>query len=373
MLHSVKNSPPKVLHVAKKLSIGGTEKVLQLLVEHINKEIFSPYVFAHEDGARGNLLRAKGIPTYIGSHPLTVLENTRPDIIHIHRAGWAEPSFTRAFALYKRNNPDTLIFETNVFGRHDDSPFYDSVDTTLFISNFCASIYAQQTNTVAASPRYEVLYNPVDTDFFSAASPSPHERDYSVPHIGRLSRPDAGKWSPLALTFLPELTRLHSGLLYRIIGMIPEAREFCSQHGLRQYVEEVPPIYTDKDIATFFASVSVLAHANDTGESFGLAIAEAMACGLPVVTHPAEGLRDNAQLELVEHGITGLIAANAQEYTSALHYLLTHPAEAQRMGKAAQEKAQALFDVKKIVRQLEEMYTIRLAHRNKNVFKKTIS
>ncbi len=63
-----------------------------------------------------------------------------------------------------------------------------------------------------------------------------------------------------------------------------------------------------------------------------------MACGLPVVTHPCEGLRDNAQLELVDHGVTGLIATSVEDYATAVKYLFTHPDEARKMGQAGYEK-----------------------------------
>ncbi len=57
--------------------------------------------------------------------------------------------------------------------------------------------------------------------------------------------------------------------------------------------------------------------ATDTGESFGLVIAEAYGRCLPVVTHPAAGLRDNAQCELVVHGRTGFVATSVEEYARA--------------------------------------------------------
>jgi glycosyltransferase involved in cell wall biosynthesis len=113
---------------------------------------------------------------------------------------------------------------------------------------------------------------------------------------------------------------------------------------------------TDEDIAAFLGPASLLAHANDTGESFGMVIAEAMACGLPVVTHPCPGSRDNAQLELVEHGITGLVARDAGEYAEAVVFLLTHPAEARAMGRAGRDKAAALYRAQTVAARLETVY-----------------
>ncbi len=81
-----------------------------------------------------------------------------------------------------------------------------------------------------------------------------------------------------------------------------------------------------------------------------------MAAGLPVVTHPCPGLRDNAQLELVEHGVTGLVADTVEDYAQAVLHLLRHPETARRMGEAGRRKAAALFDADAQARALEALY-----------------
>jgi glycosyltransferase involved in cell wall biosynthesis len=141
-----------------------------------------------------------------------------------------------------------------------------------------------------------------------------------------------------------------------MIGAIPEAYDFVRAKNLEANVEFCDPVQGESELAGFLGGINVLAHANDAGESFGLAIAEAMAAGLPVITHPAAGNRDNAQLELVEDGVTGFVAQNAEEYAVALVRLLSNPGEAKAMGKAAREKAQAQFRVQNLVKKLESIY-----------------
>ena len=353
----------RVLHAVKTLGLGGTEKVMQLLVRHLDAERFEVAVHSPEDGPRALLVREGGAATYVGLGLERALAAFCPQVVHVHRAGWPEPELLRPVRDFVAAHPETVVVETNVFGRHDPSPSGRVINCHLFVSEFCAQRFTRQTGIPAQWPDYGVLYNPVDTDFFAAALPDGPAFD--APVLGRISRPDPGKWSTLALAILPLLARGVPGLRCRVIGGIPEAEAYVRQHGLEAQVEFLPPVGTDAELAAFYGGISALAHANDTGESFGLVIAEAMACGLPVVTHPAAGERDNAQLELVEHGVTGLVAETPEQYAQAVAWLFSHPAEARAMGRAGRAKAARLFRAQDIAARLGGMYLDLLARKGR--------
>jgi glycosyltransferase involved in cell wall biosynthesis len=338
----------RVLHAAPSLGLGGTEKTAQLLAQHLDRATFEVALYSPSDGPRGRALREAGIPTYVGPDLLDTLARFRPQIVHLHRAGWPEPGLLRSLRLC----PPAVVVETNVFGRHDPTPAARIIDRHLFVSGFCARRYAAVHGLDVSSPAYGVLPNPVDTDAFDAY---PWRRDFSRPRVGRISRPDPGKWSRIALEFWPELLRRTPEARYLVVGGTDQAKSFMAERGLAHSVEWREPVEDDNALCAFLDDVSVLAHGNDTGESFGLVIAEAMAAGLPVVTHPAEGLKDNAQCELVVHGRTGLIAANAGEYARAVAWLLDHPAEAAAMGRLGRERA-AAFRAQDVARRLGEVY-----------------
>ena len=61
MIHDAPHRPIRVLHVVKSLGLGGTEKAMQLMASHLDRDRFEPIVFSFAAGERGPLLRAAGV------------------------------------------------------------------------------------------------------------------------------------------------------------------------------------------------------------------------------------------------------------------------------------------------------------------------
>jgi glycosyltransferase involved in cell wall biosynthesis len=335
---------------------------MQLFVCHLDRRRFFPAVWAPAEGPRAAVLRRRGVPLFLATPLAKSVEQFAPHIVHVHRAGWPQPELLRPLRAAFRTDPDGLadrlprIVETNVFGRHDGSASGRTIDVTLLVSHFCARRLREHEGRIIEPPRHRVLYNPVDTDFFAAHTPEPAGRDYSRPVFGRISRADPGKWSDVVLEALVLLRRLLDDFTFLVVGGTPEAEAFVHRHGLERQVRFLPPVLTDAELAEFFNSITFLAHANKTGESFGLVIAEAMAAGLPVLTHPCAGWRDNAQVELVLDGETGLVADGPEAYALAASRLLRDPALCRRLGAGGRRRAQEQFRAQTLTRRLEEVY-----------------
>jgi len=85
-----------------------------------------------------------------------------------------------------------------------------------------------------------------------------------------------------------------------------------------------------------YAAMDVFLHVADIGESFGMVLGEAMACGVPVVTL-ATPVKDNSQMEVVEHGRTGLVAADAGSLLEAVRLLIRDSETRERLRSLARE------------------------------------
>ena len=106
---------------------------------------------------------------------------------------------------------------------------------------------------------------------------------------------------------------------------------------------DIPEILTAMDV---FALSSV-------SEGFGRVVAEAMACGKPVVATRVGGL-----LEVVEEGITGKLVppANPLALAGAVLALLRDNNAAIAMGEAGRRRAQKLFGVENNAERTEALY-----------------
>ncbi len=95
------------------------------------------------------------------------------------------------------------------------------------------------------------------------------------------------------------------------------------------------------------ASVFVLASVHD---GFGLVLAQAMACGLPVIATEATGIR-----ELITDGVEGIVVSappDALELAEAMDYLLSDGDRAAAMGAAGRRRMESFGGWDRYGRQL---------------------
>ena len=121
--------------------------------------------------------------------------------------------------------------------------------------------------------------------------------------------------------------------------VLPGQVEFLGQ------VEDVPTLFRSADLAVFPSRWE---------EAFGLVVAEAMACGIPVVASDAGGIP-----EVVGHdGRVGLVFRNGdvEDLERQIRYLITDPERRARMGQAARERAEREFSIQRMVEQYVSLY-----------------
>ncbi len=341
----------RLLEVVNDLAFGGAEKTLQILVKYLNRDLFDIQVAGvKEGGPREDIIRSLGVPVHVRPDLTELVRDQRIDVVHVHRAGWPEPEVLEAVHA----GGAKAIVETNVFGRVDDSPSGRLIDRHLFVSYFCMRRYQGWVGRPLTDGKHHVLYNPIDMEVFDEFE---FNRDESIPSVGRISRADNAKWSAPCIDMVPHLVKKVPDLRYYVIGETPEVMKRIQDLGVSSHFECFPPVANDRELCEFYNRFLVYLHGSKMGETFGCTIAEAMASGIPVVTHNCFGGADNAQIETVDHGITGFVADTPEDYTAAVAALLTNPALRKEMGEAGRKKVRNEYEARKITQGLEQILT----------------
>ena len=129
-----------------------------------------------------------------------------------------------------------------------------------------------------------------------------------------------------------------------------------SELGLRDRVRLTGRMNED-ELARLLVSLDLFVSASRS-EAFGLAMVEAMACGVPVVATATEGAR-----EIIEEGVTGLLVpvGDVNALASSISSLLADRSRREALGANALAAARRRFDVARMVEATERVYDEALA------------
>jgi glycosyltransferase involved in cell wall biosynthesis len=355
-------APLEAVLATHTLDLGGTEKSLVNHALAIDRTRVRPRAVAlAEPGRRAADLEAAGIPvSHASLHAERLVELLRgADVVHVWRGGLADPMLPAAC----RAAGVPRLVETNVFGLVDASADERDFACHLFMSQMCAMRYRRAVglDNDAFHERHRVLYNPIDVERLRALAPergaarSALGLDPDRPTVGRIGRADDRKWSPLAIAALPTVLERVPDAQILLVGLTPERRRQLRRLGLEQRVTALEPTADERRLATLYAACDVLVSVSMIGESFGVALAEAAALGIPAVTHSTPWT-DNAQVEVVEHGRTGLVADHPRPFGEAVALLLADEGRRRALGDEAARRAAERFGAEPLTRRLEALY-----------------
>lgn len=209
-----------------------------------------------------------------------------------------------------------------------------TADCVVFCSETCAEHFA----TVPARSRRTI----VNAMHFGVQPPVQHEAaNHRIVMVGSINR---NKGQDLLLDAFTRLGDTEAELwLYGATGLsahkyVHDLKRFAANRGIAGRVFFPGPT---ADIFKAFAKSAVVVHTSWT-ESFGMALVEAQSCGVPVVAHNLEGMR-----EVIADGKTGFLVepGNIQELAERLDSLLADPELRGRMGKAGYVMVRERFSI----------------------------
>jgi glycosyltransferase involved in cell wall biosynthesis len=367
-------TPQVVFQIVPSLAVGGAERLVVHLIEHLSRERFSPVCICLESPLGTHYearVRASGAPLYFlgkgagasGSvlRQLNALfRQYRPAVVHTHIIG-----LNYAYPLMLRYRTPARVHTVHSLAQREVGVRVGAwVRQLAFRYRLGGVVPVAVADEVRASiqqlygyPDPPLIPNGIPTDEYA---PDPDTRAQwrqvhgiephatVLTHVGRFAPP---KNHALLIEAFAQV-RSDAPLYLLLVGggeLENAVREQVAALGLQGRVRFLG---VRADVADILRASDVFVLSSRV-EGNPLSVMEAMAAGLPVVSTAVGGVP-----ELVRAGETGLLvpSEDAGALAQALQALVDDPVRRQAMGEAARRHAVAHFDIRHTVRGYEQLY-----------------
>lgn len=194
-----------------------------------------------------------------------------------------------------------------------------------------------------------MIYNGIDTDAFHPLSNGRGEQEKRLLFVGG-SNPRKG--IDLVIEAFAHVHRRHPQVSLDLLGGWDwrEQRETAARLGIGNQIRFHPYLPHEDMPAHYRRAFAFLAPTR--AESFGIALAEAMACGVPVIS-----TRAGAVPELIDDGVNGILVPvnDPLALAEAALELLDDPQKAEEMGRAGRRRVEQDFAWDVIMPSWEEL------------------
>ena len=223
-----------------------------------------------------------------------------------------------------------------------------TADAIVAISEYTAA----SLHHALGGPKAHVILNGIETNFFCPQSDhttSEGQHPFQLLFVGNLIQRKGADLLPRILE------QLGPGYELRYTSGLRTRDDFTGQPNMRPLGrptrEQLRNAYREADILLFPTRF----------EGFGYAVAEAMACGTPVVTTDCSSLP-----ELVDDGVNGVLCPidDVDTFVTAVQDLAADPKRLVAMGRSAREKAISCFNIDRmaqdygdLLQELGQVYT----------------
>lgn len=349
---------------------AGTDRALMAWCLDLDPKRWKLSAYSRQfDGPRRTALAKAGrTAKVLGPDPrawTAELKRDPCDLLHIHRHGEADAGWDAVIRAARAAGVRKVV-QTNVFGAKDRKGMGAALDHHFYVSAYCLWRWAGWPEKLPAGfqQRHSVLYNPLRLSEFpkapiTRAQQAKARKALGLPKdafvLGRLGRPDRNKWPAWLPTAFAKLCRRVPQAHLLLMEAPPGVEAELERLGVDKKVRLLKASTDWARVCQAYESLDCLAHASRVGESFGYTLAEAQAFGLPVLCESTPWA-DNAQVELIEHGVDGLLAGRPEDFCMALEALAVDRGLGARLGRRAFQAARARFDSARLSVGLAQRY-----------------
>ena len=351
--------PIEVAHVAFSLQTGGMERLLVEFARRADRDRFRLSFYSLTDrGTPADDIEAEQWPVKCLAKPSGFRLRTvwqlaqafRRDgvqVVHTHNSGamiYGALAGRLAGAKAIIHSRHGQRFGASRKQNLTFAGFSRLIDRVVGVSEDSA---AQCVREGVAARRVRTIWNGIDLNRFRYAGANP-----AGPAV-LVSRLVPEKDLPTLLKAVQLVVQQAPDFRLQIVGNGPcfgEAQQIIQQLQLGGYVELLGE---RRDVPQILQRAALFVLSSRT-EGISLTLLEAMASGLPVVATRAGG-----NSEVVEDGTTGRLVpvGDFEQLATALLSVWQNPVDARQLGDAGRARVERLFDVNRMVRQYEQMYS----------------
>ncbi|MBK9295047.1 MAG: glycosyltransferase family 4 protein [Oligoflexia bacterium] len=353
----------KVLTVVYDLGFGGTQRAAVNFAIALKEHNVESAIFVYKAlGPREKELLRAGVQVF---SKLNEALNWNPEIVHIFRWGHADLETANILREFKKTCAAKVV-ETNVFSFADTSLDRHLIDLHLHMTPWCLWKWSQIVYKLKdQSPGCVFPFVVNAKPFYPCSSSEKIEfrQKYKIPQdaflLGRVGQPSMGKWHKVMLDEFYKIIKNYPNAYLLVVGLPDELKKYV--HGDR--VIQIDFLNSDEELRSCYSVMDAFFHISALGESFGMVLAEAMLCEVPVITLSTPRA-DNSQVYLVEHQKSGLIAKNITALTDAIEMLIKNKAFRDSLAKQARNNVINNYTSKSVVPQVLKIFSILLNSNN---------
>ncbi|HEX4521315.1 MAG TPA: glycosyltransferase family 4 protein [Gaiellaceae bacterium] len=299
-------SHPAVVHVVHSLSRGGAGRAVLSLAQGGD----TIAVLTEADPLLRSRAEEKNVIVVQGSDPRAVLADAEIVLVHF----WNTPELHEL--LRGGLPPVRLALWAHVAG---DTPPHVLTSRLVELADIVVVTSAYSARLPVLAGTAPVIPAAPERSRLAAAGPRRH-RGFNIGYIGTV---DYAKLHPRFVELCAAVRLDDARFVVCGSGGAVAELDASGRFDLRGFVEEIAPVLAELDVFGY-----PLAPGNYSTSD--LALQEAMAAGVPPVVLPYGATRG-----LVDHGVTGLVARDEDEYPRAIEYLHANPEERRRLGRNA--------------------------------------
>ena len=280
---------PIVIHHLNDLTLGGTEKMVQIHLSYFVKDNTFNHYLAYR--SQGDKAREEYFKEILGSEKLicydshstllNIIRDKKPFILHRYSAGIPEFPFVKEVKEHTKH-----FVSTSVFGNQDDTI---DISKVIYVSKHVQWMAGQQD-----SENHYVVRNPIEAPY----STENLREELNIPQdafvFGRIGRDDKNIYDPINIEAYAKVA--NSNTYFVIVNPSNRCRSDIKRLNIKN-ARFIEPTISEVRLSQFYNTLDVLAHARKDGECNPANVWEAFAHGKPAISHYAHPF--NGHIEVI--------------------------------------------------------------------------